>query len=60
MLYAYLIFLIAFLYIIVYNGKSYIFIKAIRQNNTPCMDRHVQKALSVAVFTQWPLRHEKW
>lgn len=59
-LYAHLIFLIAFFYIIVYNGKSYIFIKAIKQTNyTPCVNRHVQKVVSVALFTQWPLRHEQ-
>lgn len=41
------------LYIIVYNGKSPLFVKAIKQsNNIPCMDRHVQKLLSVALFTQ--------
>lgn len=60
MLYAYLSFLLAFLYIIVYKGKTYIFIKAIKQsNNSPCMDRHVQQVLSVVLSTQWPLRCEK-
>ena len=38
-LYAYLSFLLAFLYIVVYNGKSHIFIEALKQsNNMPCMD----------------------
>lgn len=42
-LYAYLSFLLAFLYIIIYNGKSHIFIKDIKQSNdTLSMDRHVQ------------------
>lgn len=43
-LHAHLIFFIEFLHIIVYNGKYYIFIKAIKQSSyTPCLNRHVQR-----------------
>lgn len=59
-LHAHLIFFIEFLHIIVYNGKYYICIKAIKQSSyTPCLNRHVQKVVSVALVTQWPLRNEQ-